>query len=73
MAMLVNKPIDALVKPLTKFVMYLEEWLLSVKTCKALFEKMKCLHLCIPFSEMPCVVFSCGTYVYTLDITGKKN
>jgi hypothetical protein len=44
MAMPVNKPFDTLVKPLTKFVMYLEECLLSVKTCKA-FQKMKRPHL----------------------------
>jgi hypothetical protein len=46
----------------TQFVMYLEECLLSVKTCKIAFEKMKCPHLlAFPFSGMPCVVFSCGT------------
>lgn len=72
--MLVNKPFDTLVKPSTKFVMYLEEWLLSVKTCKALFEKMKCLYLWA-FHFQKCVVlyFPVVHSGYTLDITGKQN
>jgi hypothetical protein len=63
MAMPVNKPFDTLVKPLTKFVMYLEEHLLSVKTCKA-FEKMKCLHFKNEKLSIftPCNALGCGDY-----------
>jgi hypothetical protein len=69
----VNKPFDTLVKPLTKFVMYLEERVLSVKTCKA-FEKMKRMPLrAFHFQKCLVLYFPVVHSGYTLDITGKKN